>query len=116
MNSWRGVADFSMWMSEATTALVITNACGVNPKCTVEAGKVTRMGWLKVDDIRHRDPARAVTYKIITIINTVANTTKTSIDLGNMPESFTPPHTNADGTKVEFVTYTHRGQVHTTTV
>jgi hypothetical protein len=50
------------------------------------------------------------------IVNTVANTTRTTTSFNELPSGYTPPPTNQDGTHIEKVAYTRSGQVLTTTL
>lgn len=53
------------------------------------------------------------TCTMVTIINTVLNTTTTST---RFREDYKPPPTNTDGTRIEAVTYSRFGTTYTTTM
>jgi hypothetical protein len=53
---------------------------------------------------------------LIVVVNTVYNTTSTSLKLADLPSGYTTPNVNAEGTHVETVSYTRSGKVETTVV
>ena len=68
-------------------------------------------------DTRTFDPDRTGTYQLITVINTVANTTSTKVSLVGVYDGFTPPNpTNSDGTAIHKFSYDVDGERQTTTM
>jgi len=61
-------------------------------------------------------PETTGTYKIITVVNTAANTTSTSTERVGVYEGFQPPHINSDGTRIYIVSYTFSSEMITATV
>ncbi|KAF2267580.1 hypothetical protein CC78DRAFT_419641, partial [Lojkania enalia] len=83
--------------------------CG--PNCTITAKKPTTWYWYP-----YSFTESIIAATLIVIVNTIYNTTTTSLKLAELPSGYTLPPTNADGTHVSMVTYPRSGNVETTAV
>jgi hypothetical protein len=62
------------------------------------------------------DDTKTGTFYIITVINTVKDTTSVITSRDGIYAGYTPPLTNSDGTLMNAWTYTFKGQTKTTTM
>lgn len=62
------------------------------------------------------DKTRTGTFYIITVINTVKDTTSVVTSQADVYDAYTPPLTNSDGTMMHVHTYTFKGKTKTTTM
>ncbi|KAK1750898.1 hypothetical protein QBC47DRAFT_88805 [Echria macrotheca] len=84
--------------------------CGHEATCTV-SGDVGRYHWRQI-----RASGTFTAFTIVTVINTVSNTTRTSTVLADTPGNFQPPQTNSEGKRIQTLTYNANGKTTSTVV
>lgn len=87
-----------------------SDPCGHKATCYV-TGQVSEFVWRPI-----RAPSTFTAFTVLTVINTVVNTTKTSTIIADHPQSYTPPPTNSLGKRIHTLTYNANGAVTTTVI
>jgi hypothetical protein len=90
----------------------MTGTCGPGAFCNVSGIAQLTMWAQKVFDTKDLTG----TVVVVSIINTVSNTTRITTIAEEVPAGFTPPPTNSAGTRIASITYSHQGKLWTTTV
>jgi hypothetical protein len=75
------------------------------------SGDVGRYHWRQI-----RASGTFTAFTIVTVINTVSNTTRTSTVLADTPGNFQPPPTNSEGRRIQTLTYDANGKTTSTVV
>ncbi|KAK4443150.1 hypothetical protein QBC34DRAFT_430957 [Podospora aff. communis PSN243] len=94
------------------SAVTAAGPCAVNPTCTA-SGQGLLSTWKPKT---FAEPDKTGTYVVVQVINTVLDTTSYSTIGNELPSGYKPPPTNAAGTKIATITYTHRREIFTTTL
>jgi hypothetical protein len=96
-------------MASVTTS---PGTCRPGAVCTADGTAVVAYWVPKV----YTASEKTGTMMVVQVINTVLNTTSISTIGEHLPPGYTPPPTNAGGTRIANVTYKHHGTLLTTTL
>ncbi|KAF2659789.1 hypothetical protein K491DRAFT_135384 [Lophiostoma macrostomum CBS 122681] len=89
--------------------LAFRDACSNN--CSVAADAPVSYTWAPYSI---KETITAAT--LVVVVNTIYNTTSTSLKLANLPSGYTTPNVNAEGTHIETISYTRSGKLQTTVI
>jgi len=98
------------WQLDIRQNIDDSNPCGPEATCSV-SGQVSRYQWRPL-----KAPSTFTAFTIVTIINTVSDTTETSTIVAETPENYALPPTNSEGKRTQAITYQDQGVTKTTTM